>query len=87
MFYLWGHSYEFDYNDNWDVIEKFPKYARGYKHVWYAANIEIYDYVKAYQGLQTSYDKKIIHNPSMIDVWADIKGEIYCIKAGETINI
>ena len=27
MFYLWGHSYEFDNNDNWDVIDKFAEYA------------------------------------------------------------
>ena len=87
MFYLWGHSYEFDNNDNWSVIEKFAEYAGGHEHVWYATNIEIYDYVKAYERIQTSYDKKIIHNPSIIDVWVEIKGETYCIKAGETINI
>ncbi|MCR4719216.1 MAG: hypothetical protein K5768_06260 [Firmicutes bacterium] len=26
MFYLWGHSYEFDNNDNWEVIENFAKF-------------------------------------------------------------
>lgn len=87
MFYLWGHSYEFDNNDNWDVIEKFAEYAGGHEHIWYATNIEIYDYVKAYESLQTSFDKKIIHNPTSIDVWVDIKEKIYCVKAGETINI
>ena len=86
MFYLWGHSYEFDNNDNWDVIEKFAEYAGGHEHIWYATNIEIYDYVKAYERLQTSYDKTIIHNPSAIDVWVMVKGETYCIKAGETIS-
>ncbi len=87
MFYLWGHSYEFDDHDNWDVIEKFAAYAGGHDHIWYATNIEIYDYVKAYESLQTSYDKKIIHNPSAIDVWAEIDGETHCIKAGETLRL
>lgn len=87
MFYLWGHSYEFDDRDNWDVIEKFAEYAGGHEHIWYATNIEIYDYVKAYESLKTSYDKKIIHNPTNIDVWFDVKGEVYLIKAGETIKI
>ena len=87
MFYLWGHSYEFDLMDNWDVIEKFAEYAGEHEHVWYATNIEIYDYVKAYESLQSSYDKKIIHNPSAVDVWTDIRGEAYCIPAGETIKI
>ncbi len=87
MFYLWGHSYEFDRNDNWDVIERFAEYAGGHRHIWYATNIEIYDYVKAYERLETSFDKKIIHNPSAIDVWFDIKGDVYCIRAGETLKV
>ena len=87
MFYLWGHSYEFDNNDNWEVIEKFAEYAGGHDHIWYATNIEIYDYVKAYEALQTSYDKKIIHNPSAIDVWFEINGTEYHVKPGETIKI
>lgn len=87
MFYLWGHSYEFDNNDNWDVIERFCEYAGGREDVWYATNIEVYDYVMAYKRLQTSYDKKIIHNPSAIDVWVEIEGEVYCVKAGETLNL
>ena len=84
---VWGHSYEFDNDDNWEVIEKFAEYAGGHEHIWYATNIEIYDYVKAYEGLQTSFDKKIIHNPSSIDVWFGIKGVVYCIKSGETLTI
>lgn len=87
MFYLWGHSYEFDNNDNWNVIEKFAEYAGGHEHIWYASNIEIYDYVKAYQSLQTSFDKKIIHNPSAIDVWIEINATVYCVKAGETLTV
>ncbi len=87
MFYLWGHSYEFDDNDNWDVIEKFAKAAGGHDDIWYATNIEIYDYVKAYKSLNTSYDKKIIHNPSAIDVWFAIKEETYFIKAGQTLKL
>ena len=35
MFYLWGHSSEFDINDNWDVIERFAEYAGGHDHIWY----------------------------------------------------
>lgn len=87
MFCLWGHSYEFDDNDNWNVIEKFAEFAGGHKHIWYATNIEIYDYVRAYKGLETSFDKRIIYNPSAIDVWIEEKGIISCIKAGETLRL
>lgn len=85
LFYLWGHSYEFDDDNNWDMIEDFLKFMGGRDDIWYATNIEIYDYVQAFWRLETSYDKKRIHNPSAIDVWVDINREVYCIKAGETL--
>lgn len=88
MFYLWGHSYEFDNNDNWDVIEKFAEYIGKRDDIWYATNMEIYNYVKAYESLQTSVDKKIISNPSATDVWVQLgtweNKTIEKIGAGET---
>ena len=87
LFYLWGHSYEFDDNDNWEIIEKFAEYAGGHNHIWYATNIEIYDYVMAYERLQTSYDKNTIYNPSVIDVWVEVKDKKYCVKSGEFIRL
>lgn len=69
MFYLWGHSYEFDNDDNWNVIEEFAAHTGGKDDIWYATNIEIYDYVKAYEALSVSVDESIIHNPTDIDVW------------------
>ena len=87
LFYLWGHSYEFDNNDNWQVIEQFAEYMGGREDVWYATNIEIYDYVKAYEALQTSLDKSIIHNPTAIDVWFWQNGATHCVKAGETLRV
>lgn len=87
MFYLWGHSYEFDDKDNWNVIEEFAEYIGGRDDIWYATNIEIYDYIKAYESLQTSVDKTIVHNPSAIDVWVLIGDDTYAIKGGETLYI
>lgn len=87
MFYLWGHSYEFDDNDNWNVIEDFCAYIANRDDIWYATNIEVYDYVQAYQSLRTSFDKKRIHNPSATDVWVEIHETVYHIPAGETLVI
>ena len=87
MFYLWGHSYEFDRNNNWELIEQFAAYIGNRKDVWYATNIEIYDYVKAYESLQVSVDKTIVHNPSVIDVWFAENEQIYCVKGGQTLHI
>ena len=87
MFYLWGHSYEFDDHDNWNVIEEFCEYVGGKDDIWYATNIEVYDYVKAYEALQSSFEKDMIYNPSTIDVWIKLNGKIMCVKAGETLYL
>ena len=86
MFYLWGHSYEFDKQDNWEVIEKFAEYVGNRDYIWYATNIEVYDYVKAYESLEISSDKRTIYNPSSIDVWFKIDGEDCLVKAKETLR-
>ena len=36
LFYVWGHSFEFNNNDNWEVIEEFCKKVANYNEVWYA---------------------------------------------------
>lgn len=87
MFYVWGHSYEFDDRDNWDVIERFAEYTGGKEDIWYATNIEIYDYVRAYESLITSVDGKIVKNPTATDVWFSEKGVTYCVKGGETCAV
>lgn len=84
MFFLWGHSFEFARRDNWNIIEDFARYIGGKNDIWYATNIEIYDYVQAYKSLKTSCDKKIIYNPSAMDVWVYTNNETIKIKSGET---
>ena len=84
MFYLWGHSYESDNNNNWEVIEKFAEYIGNRGDIWYATNIEIYNYAKAYESLITSYDRKIIYNPSAIDIWVFVDGKTLLVKSGKT---
>lgn len=87
MFYIWGHSYEFDNDSNWEVIEKLAKYVSLKDDVWYATNIEIYDYIKAYENLITSVDKRLVHNPTVTDVWFIQNGKTYCVHGGETISL
>jgi peptidoglycan/xylan/chitin deacetylase (PgdA/CDA1 family) len=87
MFYVWGHSYEFDNSNNWEVIENFAEYVSNKEDVWYATNIEIYDYIKAYEGLKVSVDQKTVYNPSVIDVWFAVGKNIYCVKGGETLYL
>ena len=87
LFYLWGHSYEFDNNNNWDIIEKFCEIIHGRDDTWYATNIEIYDYVTAYASLITSADGKTIYNPTVHEVFMCVDGKNYSVKSGQTIKI
>ena len=87
LFYIWGHSFEFDSKNNWEQIENICEKLANNPEIWYATNIEIYDYVQAYNRLETSFDQTMVHNPSAIDVWFENKKQIYCVKAGETVRI
>ena len=41
VFYIWGHSYEFDMDDSWEKFEKFCEYVSGREDVFYGTNKEI----------------------------------------------
>ncbi len=93
VMYVWGHTYEFDFGverNNWDYAEEFCKKIAGHEDtVWYAANIEIYDYIHAYKQLQFSMDGTLVHNPTSTDLWIGEhhKDETVKIPAGQTVRI
>ena len=87
LFYLWGHSYEFEAYDNWRVISSFAKKMGGHKDVWYATNIEIVDYVNAYRSLIVSADGSTVHNPTAATLWLEENGALHRIAPGETLTV
>lgn len=87
LFYLWGHSYEFDNNNNWDVIERFAEYMGGRNDIWYATNGEIFDYLQAAERLQFSADGSFVKNPSATDVYIDYTNVKCVVPAGKTVRI
>lgn len=87
LLYIWGHSYEFDRDNTWELMENFCKMAGNNEEVWYATNIEIKDYITAMRGLVFSADQKIVFNPSAQTVWFGVDGEVMSIKGGETIKL
>ncbi|MDR1971629.1 MAG: polysaccharide deacetylase family protein [Treponema sp.] len=40
VFYLWGHSYEFDTGHNWQVIEEFCRLMANREDIYYATNAQ-----------------------------------------------
>ena len=88
LFYLWGHSYEFDQRDNWEVIEELLGYIKDYKdNVWFATNGEIYQYVTSFKQLIYSVDGSKVMNPSSRDIYISVDGICYTIPSGKTIQL
>ncbi len=40
LFYIWGHSYEFDVNNNWDRMEELCKLLSGRDDIFYGTNAQ-----------------------------------------------
>lgn len=94
LLYVWGHSYEFDRDDNWNIIESFCEYVSGHEDIWYATNIEIADYMNAARSLIYSADGSLVYNPCAIDVWIrKVSGEgpemsdIVRVPVGEIVDV
>lgn len=87
LLFIWGHSFEFDRANNWELAEQICSSLAGIDDVWFATNIEIYDYITAQRSLVISCDGDVIFNPSAVDVWVSQNGSPICIKDGETIRL
>jgi hypothetical protein len=87
LLYIWGHSYEFEDNQNWDYIEEFCRLAGGKPDIWYATNIEIKEYWDTLQRLVFSADLRRVYNPSATDAWFSADGVPVCLAAGKTVSL
>lgn len=87
LFYVWGHSHEFDRDNNWEVLDELSAYIGGRDEIWYATNGEICLYLKAVDALRWSHDQKIVHNPTATDVYLAKDGKPITVPAGATVRL
>lgn len=88
MFYVWGHTFEFDREHNWEIIETlFERVSGKEDRIWYATNGEICEYHNAWKSLVFSADAQKIFNPACIDLWAEIDRELVFLPAGKVTDI
>lgn len=87
MMYVWGHSFEFDRDDSWEMIEEFCDFIGHRDDIWYATNIEIVDYMNAAKNLKYTAAGDMVYNPSAIPVWISVDGVIHKIDGGKTVSI
>ena len=85
LMYVWGHSYEFDDRNNWDLIETFCQKMGRKEDIWYCTNIELMDCLDCFARLQFAADNSFVSNPNAADCWITVNDEPYCIPAGETV--
>jgi peptidoglycan/xylan/chitin deacetylase (PgdA/CDA1 family) len=85
LFYLWGHTYEFEGDNNWERFIEIAEKISGKEDIWYATNIEIYNYVEAYRALVFSSDMTKIYNPTALTVYFTVNGKPMSIAPGQTV--
>ena len=85
---VWGHSYEFADNGNWNVIEDFCEYIGGRDDIWYATNIEIIDYMEAARNLRFTANHETVYNPNAQSVWLQLDDKQSVeIKGGALVDL
>lgn len=88
LFYVWGHAYEFDGRQNWEVMEKLVSFLTPHgDKIWFATNGEIIDYVNAWKRLEYSVDGSVIYNPSALDVTIRTAWNAVTLPAGAYTQI
>ncbi len=87
LFYVWGHSFEFDRENTWELIENFCSEASENKEVWYATSIEIKDYITALRKLVFNVDQTQVYNPTAVTVWLGQENKIIEIKPGQLYSL
>ena len=88
LMYVWGHSYEFSEDDNWQVIEDFCQLMGHREDIWYATNIQIIDYMEVLKNLRFSGDGETVYNPSAQSAWLQVdEDRIVEVPGGMLIHL
>lgn len=87
LMYVWGHSFEFDRDDNWELIEEFCEMMGGQEDIWYATNIEIVDYMKAVKNVKYNIDGDLAYNPNACTIWISYDGRSLELPGGQTTRL
>lgn len=82
LMYVWGHSFEFSRDNNFSLMEEFAQLVSGKEDTWYVTNIDFKRYMTAGKQVIFSVDGTTCFNPSNLDIWYRIGGDLVKIKPG-----
>lgn len=85
LMYVWGHSYEFERDNNWELIENFCQYVSNKDNIWYATNIEIVRYLEVLDRLEFGADNNYVYNPSFNPAWITVDNEVKKVEGGQRL--
>ena len=88
LYYVWGHSWEFDGGDNrWQRIEDFFKAVANRDDVHYTTQIALVDYIHAYRQLRFSVDQSLVTNLSAVSVFVRYDNSSIELKPGACVQL
>lgn len=87
LYYIWGHSYEFPEHKDWAGLERVFRPMAGHDNVWYATNIQVFDYEEARKRMIISANKRIAYNPSALAVTISVDGKLVDVAGGQTVRL
>ena len=87
LFYVHGHSYEFEDDLGWEVFESFAKLAGEAEGIYHATKGEIYDYVTAWRSMDWSLDGRLVRNNSAVPLWFLRNGQTVKIESGQLLRL
>ena len=89
LLYIWGHSYEFERDNNWELIETLAEKIAGRSDIWYASNVEVFEYARSFRELQFSVRGDRVFNPTAYEMFFEDSrsGKIYSVKSGTLTTI
>ncbi len=87
LMYVWGHSYEFDRDDNWELMEGFCEFIGGREDIWYTTNIGFVDYMNAAKNLKFTAKADMVMNPSAMTVWVKADEKLFEVPGGATVSL
>ena len=89
LLYIWGHSYEFERDNNWELIETLAEKIAGRPDIWYVSNGEVFEYARAFCELQFSVRGDRVFNPTAYEMFFEDSrsGKIYSVKPGAMSDI
>lgn len=81
---VWGHTFEFKSEADWQRIEDFCKMVGKRDDMWYASLLDVVVYTKAALRLEVDTNKRTIHNPTKTQIFIEGYGKVIPLDPGVT---